>query len=80
MEKQPSTGGNSAKASSGMSTLNAETGDSIASFYDDTMVSGKQLGQSDLVRKLVVSAVLSNTPKMASKLPSDLRTTGREVK
>jgi flavocytochrome c len=58
IDKQPSTGGNSAKASSGMNAavtpVQLEKGiqDSVKCFYDDTFASGDGLSIPDLVQVL----------------------------
>jgi len=56
LEKSPALGGNSAKASSGLSALTAASNDTEALFLSDTIRSGGGLSNESLVRKLVVRA------------------------
>lgn len=53
LEKGATLGGNSAKASSGLSALTPASGDSEESFISDTLKSGGGLSDEQLVRKLV---------------------------
>lgn len=57
-EKNPSVGGNSAKASSGINAVNAAAGDSVAAYASDTTKSGGGFSVQELVATLAVSAVL----------------------
>lgn len=56
LDKAAALGGNSAKASSGLSALNTSSGDTEKSFVADTLKAGGGLSDEHLVRKLVVSA------------------------
>ena len=61
IEKEPKTGGNSAKASSGINALNPLGGDSVEAFTEDTINSGGGLSDQSLVDILVVSLCLKIT-------------------
>ncbi len=54
LEKNPSIGGNSARASSGINAVNPAAGDSEALFVADTLRSGGGLSQPALVERLAV--------------------------
>lgn len=56
MSARARAGGNSAKASSGISTLTPELGDSADLFVRDILKSGQGQCREDLVETLVVSA------------------------
>jgi aspartate oxidase len=55
LEKESRPGGNSQKASSGISILSPENGDSEEQFIEDCLASGRGLCVSELVEALVVS-------------------------
>ena len=54
LEKEPRTGGNSMKASSGINALTPEQGDTAEDFRQDTVKSGGGLSAPELVDALVV--------------------------
>jgi hypothetical protein len=56
LEKEPTPGGNSLKASSGINALTPEQSDSAEAFREDTIKSGGGLSRPELVNTLVVSA------------------------
>jgi aspartate oxidase len=58
LEKESKLGGNSAKASTGISALTPEKGDTEAAYIQDTMASGQGFSQETLVDTLVVSSPL----------------------
>ncbi len=54
LEKESKLGGNSAKASTGISALTPEKGDTETAYIQDTMASGQGFSQETLVDTLVV--------------------------
>lgn len=54
-EKNPTLGGNSMKASSGINAVNPAAGDTQQTFSSDTIKSGGGISKEDLVAQLVVS-------------------------
>lgn len=62
LDKQPQLGGNSAKASTGINAVYEDGGDTIEDFVADTIASGKQRCDVQLVRRLVVCAGCSMCP------------------
>lgn len=80
VEKEPSFGGNSMKATSGINILNtpvqqkANAHDSSNLFYEDTMVSGKNISSPQLVSTLVTDS--TDVYSFFTKLGADLSQLG----
>jgi len=58
IEKEANLGGNSARASSGVSGLTESEGDSLEAYGQDTLASGGGRSRPELVSALVVSVLL----------------------
>lgn len=75
LEKEERTGGNSAKASSGINALSPEAGDFAELFRSDTLQAGSNVNAAGLVDVLVVSATLKTLTSCVGR-PSGWRRGG----